>query len=143
MRPFLLHHATVRFSRALYVCPVARCSRTQERSGRSERGSGKENIPATGAGTDALRPLMTKQQKTARTWLNSSRISLCSCWRSLTSYPMLRPTFVRNFHDDAEHLSVHCPRDWMNGRMVIECTECSLVKQHAVKVSRPTIYKHD
>ncbi|MBS2961385.1 Rop family plasmid primer RNA-binding protein, partial [Klebsiella pneumoniae subsp. pneumoniae] len=29
----------------------------------SERGSGKENIPTLS--TDALRPLMTKQQKTA------------------------------------------------------------------------------
>ncbi len=44
------------------LLPLAAAER-QERSDWSERGSGKENIPTLS--TDALRPLMTKQQKTA------------------------------------------------------------------------------
>ncbi|BBV63592.1 hypothetical protein STW0522KLE39_P20060 (plasmid) [Klebsiella quasipneumoniae] len=83
---------------------------------------------------------MTKQQKTALNMakfiqnqslllleklneldLDVDRISLCSCWRSLTSLiSMSRPTFVRNSTMMRSIFSVHCPRDWMNYRMAID-----------------------
>ncbi len=66
-------------------------------------------------------PLWRNNRKQRWTWLNSSRISLCSCWRSLTSLiSMLRPTFVRNSTMMRSIFSVHCPRDWMNYRMVTD-----------------------
>ncbi len=38
--------------------------------------------------------------------------------------------------------SVHCPRDWMNYRMVTSMARVSISKAaRLVKVSRPTIYK--
>ncbi|MDM7298318.1 Rop family plasmid primer RNA-binding protein, partial [Klebsiella pneumoniae] len=51
------------FSSFYVHAPAARRSRTTGAERLSERGSGKENIPTLS--TDALRPLMTKQQKTA------------------------------------------------------------------------------
>ncbi len=95
------------FSGALYACFAPAASPQPDgrrRSDWSERGSGREFcIPPLS--TDALRPYDETTVKTALEHATKfiQNPVCCSCWRSLTSLiSMLRPTFVRNSHDDAQ-----------------------------------------
>ncbi len=112
---FPLHHATVRFLRALYalLLPLAAAER-QERSDQSERGSGKENIPTLS--TDALRPpYEPKQQKTALNMAkfiqNQSLLLLenltkrSRCWgRPLRNSTMMREHLSRTLSSRLDEL---------------------------------------
>ncbi len=104
----------------LYACSC-RSPQPNGRSVATEWARKRKKRTSLTLSTDALRPLRRNNRKQRWTWLNSSRISLNSCWRSLTSLiSMLRPTFVRNSTMVPSIFSVHCPRDWMNYRMVTD-----------------------
>ncbi len=105
MRPFLLPSRDRSGFLELYThapAPLAAAER-QERSDSSERGSGKENIPTLS--TDALRPLMTKQQKTA---LNMAKFiqnqSLLLLEKPTSPDLDAEADLCEKLHDDAEHL---------------------------------------
>ncbi len=64
---------------------------------------------------------MTKQQKTALNmakFIQNQSLLLLDKLNELD--PMSRPTFVRNSMMMRSIFSVHCPRDWMNYRMVTD-----------------------
>ncbi len=64
MRPFLLHHATVRFSSFIrMLLPLAAAGQRQERSDCSEHEEAEKRTSLHWSRRTALRPLMTKQQK--------------------------------------------------------------------------------
>ncbi len=91
------------FSSFYTHAPAARRSRTAGAWRLSERGSGKENIPTLS--TDALRPLMTKQQKTALNMAKFIQNQSLLLLEKLNELDLdVEADLCEKLHDDAEHL---------------------------------------
>ncbi len=64
---------------------------------------------------------MTKQQKTALNMAKFIQNQSLLLLEKLNELDLdAEADLCEKLHDDAEHLSVHCPRDWMNYRMVTD-----------------------
>ncbi|WP_439232756.1 Rop family plasmid primer RNA-binding protein [Klebsiella pneumoniae] len=64
---------------------------------------------------------MTKQQKTALNMAKFIQNQSLLLLEKLNELDLdVEADLCEKLHDDAEHLSVHCPRDWMHYRMVTD-----------------------
>ncbi len=91
------------FSSVSTHAPAARRSRTAGAYLLSERGSVKEEIPTLT--TDALRPLMTKQQKTALNMAKFIQNQSLLLLEKLNELDLdVEADLCEKLHDDAEHL---------------------------------------